>query len=103
MAKQARGQLQPVERPVFREVQPVFHGRRRTTRRWATCSRSSRGWWRTSRSAPAKKKAAARATAEGEPMPDTAAEELVETPPEVEGPVDPAEADQPDVDETQRH
>jgi hypothetical protein len=51
----------------------------------------------------AKKKAAARAAAEGEPMPDTAAEELVQTPPDVEGPVDPADADQPDVDETTRH
>ena len=51
----------------------------------------------------AKKKAAARAAAEGEPMPDTSAEELVPTPPDVEGPVDPAEADQPDADETHRH
>jgi len=51
----------------------------------------------------AKKKAAARAAVEGEPMPDTAAEELVKEPPEVEAPVDPGEADQPDVDETTRH
>ena len=51
----------------------------------------------------AKKKAAARAATEGEPMPDTSAEELVQTPPDVEGPVDPAEADQPDLDETNRH
>lgn len=51
----------------------------------------------------AKKKAAARAAAEGEPMPDTSAEELVQTPPAVEGPVDPAEADQPDLDETKHH
>ena len=48
----------------------------------------------------AKKKAAARAATEGEPMPDASTEE---TPPAVESPVDPAEADQPDVDETTRH
>jgi hypothetical protein len=36
-------------------------------------------------------------------MPDTSAEELVKEPPEVEEQVDPAEADQPDLDETQRH
>ncbi|MCE3250755.1 MAG: hypothetical protein K0R41_4580 [Geminicoccaceae bacterium] len=51
----------------------------------------------------AKKKAAARVAVEGEPMPDTSAEELVQTPPDVEGPVDPAEADQPETDETTRH
>jgi len=51
----------------------------------------------------AKKKASARAATEGEPMPDTSAEELVQTPPAVEGPVDPADADQPDLDETNRH
>ena len=51
----------------------------------------------------AKKKAAARVAVEGEPMPDTSAEELVQTPPDVEGPVDPAEADQPDLDETKHH
>jgi hypothetical protein len=36
-------------------------------------------------------------------MPDTSSEELVQKPPAVEGPVDPADAEQPDLDETNRH
>jgi len=50
----------------------------------------------------AKKKATAKVVAAGEPMPDTAAEEVLGQDP-AESPDDPAEADQPDIGETSRN